>query len=212
MKENATMTDRTGGDSKPLAARIRDLLRRYNPIYLAPLAFLSLPAEFVDQLFFLDIFGIFWLFFVWIFIGPLVDLALRSRIEEESKPTDWQDLTQFVGGALATVRHRGSLPDVESYEQSVDYRLPFDGEWTVVNGSPEQEYSHSWIYPNQRYAYDFLITDEDARSKSEGAEPRVGEYYCYDEPVLAPADGVVVDAFDAALESTHAGGFSYGRS
>jgi hypothetical protein len=239
MTENATMTDHTTGDSEPLAARIRDLLRRYNPIYLAPLAFLSLPVEFVDQLAFLEIFEIFWLFFLWIFIGPLVDLALRTQIEEESEPTDWigaggpeslvvfiltmplaflnplvllQDLTQFAGGALAAVRHRGSLPDVESYEQSVEYRLPFDGEWTVVNGSPEQEYSHSWIYPNQRYAYDFLITDEDARSKSEGAGSTVEEYYCYDEPVLAPADGVVVDAFDAALESTRAGGFSHPAS
>jgi len=239
MTENATMTDPTGGDAESLAARIRDGLRRYNPIYLAPLAFLSLPAGFVDQLALLEIFEIFWLFFLWIFIGPLVDLALRTQIEEESEPTDWvsaggwgslvvfiltmplavlnplvflQDLTQFAGGALATLRHRGSLPDAESYEQSVDCRLPFDGEWTVVNGSPEREYSHSWIYPNQRYAYDFLITDEDGRSRPEGAGSSVEEYYCYDEPVLAPADGVVVDAFDAALESTRAGGFSHPAS
>jgi hypothetical protein len=42
MTENVTMTDHAGGASEPLAARIRDLLRRYNPIYLAPLAVLSL--------------------------------------------------------------------------------------------------------------------------------------------------------------------------
>jgi hypothetical protein len=101
------------------------------------------------------------------------------------------------------------LPDAESYDQQVSYRLPFDGTWTVVNGSPEREYSHSWIYANQRYAYDFVITDEEGRSRPEGAAPTVDNYYCYEEPVLAPADGVVVDAFDAALETSRAAGLSH---
>jgi hypothetical protein len=236
MAENVSTTDSSTTGTEPRAARLRDALRRYNPLYLGPLGFLSIPAEYFDGLAFLDVFGIFYLFFLWIFVGPIVDIGLRSRIEGTSEPTDWiemgdwktlvvalgtmplvflnplvlfQDLRQFLGGWLGALRQRGALPDAETYDQSVSYRLPFDGEWTVVNGSPDREYSHSWIYPNQRYAYDFVITDDEGRTKPADAGSTVEEYYCYDESILAPAEGIVVDAFDAALESTRANGFSH---
>lgn len=239
MTENVPTPETSTPNSEPFAARLRDGLRRYNPLYLAPLGFLSIPTEFVDGMDFLDIFGIFYLFFLWIFVGPIVDIALRTRLDEDSDPTDWigmgswktilialgtmplmflnplvlfQDIRQFLGGWLGALRYGGRLPDVESYEQSTSYRLPFDTEWTVVNGSPEREYSHSWIYPNQRYAYDFVITDKQGNTKPEETSATVEEYYCYDEAILAPAEGTVVDAFDSALETTHANGFSHPAS
>lgn len=43
----------------------------------------------------------------------------------------------------------------------------------------------------QRYAYDFVITDDDGRThRGDGTANE--EYYCFDEPILAPADGAVV--------------------
>ncbi|ELZ15228.1 Peptidase M23 [Haloterrigena salina JCM 13891] len=120
-----------------------------------------------------------------------------------------QDAMQFVGGAVAVARHRGSVPDAESHEQRVSYRLPFDGAWTVANGSHEKDYSHSWFPLNQRYAYDFVITDGDGRTRPDDAAATVDDYYCYDEPVLAPADGVVVDVSDSDFESARAGGLSH---
>ncbi len=196
---------------------------------LGLLGLLSLPADLFESLAFLDIFGLFFLFFLWMFVGPLVDAALAG---DQTKPTDWvemgspwgilgvalsmlnplvvaQDLTQGVGGLLAVFRHRGSLPDAASYDQAVSYRLPVEGTWTVVNGSPEREYSHSWVYPSQRYAYDLVVTDEKGRTRPEEADSGVEAYYCYDEPVVAPADGVVVDALDAVLESSRASGLSH---
>lgn len=236
MAQEPPATAQSQSESRSVASRLRDMLQGFNPVMLGLLGFLSLPAEVFDSLRLLRIFGIFYLFFLWIFIGPLVDMVLARRTDEETEPTDWfqagtvrefaagylmlpltllnplvvaQDLTQALGGLASFVRYRGSLPDAESYDQQVDYRLPVEGTWTVVNGSPEREYSHSWIYPNQRYAYDLLITDEEGRSRPEGAGPATEEYYCHDEPVLAPADGVVVDTFDAVLESDRAGGFSH---
>jgi len=236
MTENATAADETEHGTPSVATRLRALLRRIDPTRLGLLGLLSLPGRFVDSLAFLKVFGVFFLFFLWIFVGPLIDAVLARREEAETEPTDWieigtwrtyavaylmipltllnplvmvQDLLQAFGGVVAFLRHRGSLPDAESYEQRVSYRLPVEGTWTVVNGSPEREHSHSWIYPNQRYAYDFLITDEDGRSRPEGTSTAVENYYCYEEPVLAPADGVVVDAFDAILEASRGGGFSH---
>jgi hypothetical protein len=238
MTEHTPASEDVDAESRTtvLLARLRHLLRRFDPTLLGLLGLLSLPATVFDSLAFLEPFGIFFLCFFWILLGPLVDMALARGVDEETEPTDWfevggwreyavsflmlpltvlnplvmtQDLLQFVGGATAVVRYRGSLPDAESYEQQVSYRLPFEGTWTVVNGSPEREYSHSWIYVNQRYAYDFLITDEQGRSRPEGTSTAVENYYCYDEPVVAPADGVVVDTFDTALEASRGGGFSH---
>ena len=238
MTENATATDDADPPSRAtaVAGRLRRLLRRFDPTLLGLLGFLALPAYVSDSLSFLEVFEPFFLFFLWFFVGPIVDMVLARGADEETEPTDWlqvgrvrefavgylmipltllnplvmtQDLLQMAGGAASFLRHRGSFPDSESYEQQVPYRLPVDGTWTVVNGSPEREYSHSWIYPNQRYAYDVLITDEDGRSRPEGTNTAVENYYCYDEPVVAPADGVVVDSFDATLEASRGGGFSH---
>jgi hypothetical protein len=219
-----------------VTARLRELLRRFDPTILGLLGLLSVPSYVFDSLVLLRVFSIFYIFFLWMLVGPLVDAVLSRGTDEETEPTDWlqvgsvrefavgylmipltllnplvfaQDIIQGVGGLVTFVRYRGSIPDAEGYDQQVDYRLPVEGTWTVVNGSPEREHSHSWIYPNQRYAYDLLITDEEGRSRPEEAGPTTEEYYCYDEPVLAPADGVVVDTFDAVLESDRAGGLSH---
>jgi len=236
MTANSTTTDQSTARVTAVVSRLRELLRRFDPTLLGLLGFLSLPAYVFDSLAFLEVFGVFFLFFLWMFVGPLVDMALARGAGEETEPTDWiqlggarelvvgylmipvsllnplvvvQDFLQAFGGALALVRHRGSLPDAASYDQQVSYRLPVEGTWTAVSGSPEREYSHSWIYPNQRYAYDLLVTDEDGRSHPEGTGTAVEEYYCYDEPVLAPADGIVVDTFDTVLEAPLGGGFSH---
>jgi len=232
MTDHGQTADR---EAQSLRARLRALLRRVDPTSLGLLGVLSLPAHLSDSFAVLELFGVFFLFFLWVFVEPVLDVAL-ARGDEGTEPTDWidaggtrdlvvaylllpltmlnplamtQDLLQLFGRGVAHLRYRGAVPDAEGYEQEVSYRLPFDGTWTVVNGSPEKEYSHSWVYVNQRYAYDFVITDEEGRSRPAGAGSALENYYCYDEPVLAPADGVVVDAYDTELESSRGGGLSH---
>jgi len=101
---------------------------------------------------------------------------------------------QVAGTIVAFARHGGQLPRPETYESPVEYRLPFDGEWTVVNGSPDKRYSHSWFPVRQRYAYDFVITDDDGRTHDDSGG--LDSFYCFDEPILAPADGTVVRSKD----------------
>ncbi|GAB6862660.1 M23 family metallopeptidase [Haloplanus litoreus] len=101
---------------------------------------------------------------------------------------------QVAGAIVALVRHAGRLPHPETYESTVEYRLPFDGEWTVVNGSPDKRYSHSWFPVRQRYAHDFVITDNDGRTHD--GSGGLDSFYCFDEPILAPAAGTVVRAKD----------------
>ncbi len=208
---------------------------RITSFHLGLLGLLAVPGWLFESLAFMQVFGLFFLFFLWPLVAPLFTWAFE-RDDKPPEPIDWihmgdwrlwvkayvmipltflnpviltQDALQMLGMIPAYVRHRGSFPAPESYDQRVSYRLPFEGTWTVVNGGHERTDSHSWFPVTQRYAYDFVITDEDGRSRPEGTSAVVENYYCYDEPVLAPADGVVVEAWDSAAESRRADGLSH---
>ncbi|MBS3966536.1 MAG: M23 family metallopeptidase [Truepera sp.] len=64
------------------------------------------------------------------------------------------------------------------------------GCWLVVNGGIDEETSHSWELVGQRYAYDFVIDQEGRTYQGEGT--RLEDYYAFGQPILAPADGRVV--------------------
>jgi len=226
-------------ESSGLVSRLRERVRSVSPFSLMILGFLGFVGTAVERLEVLELFYLFWLFAFWPFLGGLVGAIKRSLgyEEETAEPRDWlvmdtgwraqfafllgiplsilnplmarQDLMQLLGSLVALVRHRGSLPDPTTFEQAVDYRVPVDGTWTVVNGSPIKEYSHSWFPATQRYAYDFVVTDEAGRTRPEGTDTSVENYYCYDRPVVAPADGTVVAVGDGDPELGRGGGLSH---
>lgn len=202
-------------------------LRRYvpDPMSLTMLGLLAIPGYLVPSLARLQVFALFFLFGFWPFVSALlpsrgesptdwIDIgggAYGRRAVLTSLPTfvnpwvQWQGIKQLLGQVLVLARYRGRLPSPERYEQSTDLRLPFDGEWTVVNGSHEKAHSHSWGIYGQRYAYDFVVTDETARTH-EGDGSRAEQYHCWDRPILAPAAGVVVEASDGHRDYPKAGG------
>ncbi|ELZ95851.1 Peptidase M23 [Haloferax mucosum ATCC BAA-1512] len=203
------------------------------------MGFIGFLGDAFPQLEVLTLFHLFWLFALWPFASMLCATVKQSLgfDEGEKGPRDWlemndgwrgqvafllgvplsvlnpwmfrQDVMQLFGSLVAGIRHRGSLPAPDTYTQATRYRLPVDGTWTVVNGSPIKAYSHSWFPATQRYAYDFVITDESGRSRPEGTDSSTENYYCYDEPVLAPASGVVVAVHDSDPELKRAGGLSH---
>ena len=103
---------------------------------------------------------------------------------------------------LVVLEHRygGRLPGPADYRSPRQYSLPFRGAWTVVNGGVTKETSHSWDIPTQRYAYDFLILDEEGRS-FQGDETDPAAFYCYGQDILAPADGVVAEVLSGQPDS-----------
>ena len=69
--------------------------------------------------------------------------------------------------------------------------LPFWGEWTVSQGH-DDEYTHKGDWGK---AFDFEIRDENGKTFT--ANGLLCEnYYCYNKPVLAPADGIVEEIID----------------
>ena len=112
--------------------------------------------------------------------------------------TPWGILTQILqiaGQGAAYVRYRGNLPTTEQRSLKTEFRLPVEGQWTVVNGGVTPDTSHSWEIFSQRYAYDFLQTDDDGATHA-GSGNELEDYYAYGKPIVAPADGTVVDVSD----------------
>jgi hypothetical protein len=206
-------------ERNPRWKRLDRLVRRLpDPSLLSVFGFLGLPALLFDRFEHLADFMLFFLFGLW----PLVKGVVSGATDDEPEPTDWIDsggraanarayaamlllqfqpavlvigLLQLAGHVPILLRYRGRLPNPERYDGAVDYRLPFDGEWTVVNGSPDRRYSHSWGILTQRYAHDFVVTDESGRTY-EGDRSGPEAHYCFEEPIVAPADGEVVAAGD----------------
>jgi urea transporter/murein DD-endopeptidase MepM/ murein hydrolase activator NlpD len=69
--------------------------------------------------------------------------------------------------------------------------LPFWGEWIVSQGYGGK-HTHKGDWQN---ALDMILTDEN--KKAYGSTPYQNEnYYCYNKPVIAPADGTVAEIID----------------
>jgi len=69
--------------------------------------------------------------------------------------------------------------------------LPFWGEWTISQGyNGKHTHKGDW-----KDALDTILTDENGKQYS--PTPYKNEsYYCYNKPVIAPADGTVMDIID----------------
>jgi urea transporter len=98
-------------------------------------------------------------------------------------------------------RYFGATPE-ETLENDVVRRARFDaaarplalpvlGRWTVWQACDDR-----WTHQGDwRYAYDFVITDDEGRTHAPGAA-RLSDFYCYRKPVVSPCRGRVVKVVD----------------
>jgi hypothetical protein len=101
-------------------------------------------------------------------------------------------IKQTFGQIIILFKNIKGFPDRDNYTNQAEYILPFNGRWKVANGGSTKENSHSWEIFTQRYAYDFIIFDSIGLSyKDKGL--RLEDYYCFEQEVLSPADGEIVN-------------------
>lgn len=82
--------------------------------------------------------------------------------------------------------------DVERFRYDmIPVRLPFYGAWVVSQGyEGSMTHKGSW-----RHALDFVILNQEGKQyKDKGDLPE--DYFCYNKPVLAPADGFIESVVD----------------
>ncbi len=135
----------------------------------------------------------FWLFWLFGFVGIFYNF-----------PVFLQSLKQLWGMLTIPLRYGSRIPSAENYQCKVKYSLPFQEQWTAVNGGVDKAASHSWGIHTQRYAYDFLILNGEGHSFM-GEPTKAASYYCYGKEILAPADGEVVEARDEYPDSLISG-------
>jgi len=134
-----------------------------------------------------------YVFLLLIFIDIMLSVISRNMLQELYMA--FQGIfIQLPALIYLYIKHGFKLPSIRTYKQGNEYSLPFEGEWLVIAGGISKESSHSWLMGSQRYAYDFVIVDEHGHSFKDSEESMVdGDYYCYNQNILAPADGTIVE-------------------
>lgn len=114
---------------------------------------------------------------------------------------NWQSIIQLIGQLSLRLKNK------KVQETKNKYSLPFLGKWCAINGGTSKENSHSWDILTQRFAYDFVIVNNIKESFNKN--PNIIEnYYCYNQPLLAVQDGVVVDVRNNVKDYQTVGNYS----
>jgi murein DD-endopeptidase MepM/ murein hydrolase activator NlpD len=99
------------------------------------------------------------------------------------------------------------------YRTRTKLRLPVRGEWTVFWGGPTLDKNYHAFTRDQRFALDLLIMQDGRTHRGDGTH--LADYFCYGQPVLAPAAGTVVwvqdslpDQVPGQMDPAHATGNS----
>ncbi len=153
------------------------------------LGLLGLLGLFFDN----KVFDLLWLFWLFGFVEIISNFSVFK-----------QAMKQLFGMLAVPLRYGRRLPNKNNYHCKVKYSLPFAGRWTAVNGGVDKDSSHSWSIHTQRYAYDFLILDEEGKSCS-GDKTKAESYYCYGREILAPANGEVIETGTGCPDSRISG-------
>jgi hypothetical protein len=94
---------------------------------------------------------------------------------------------------------RTPLPPDPGAGRDVQLRLPVAGTWWVYWGGPTERQNYHAPTPDQRHAYDLVQWRRGGTARGKGTRNR--DYFAFDRRVVAPADGVVVEAQDGVRDN-----------
>src|SRR5258708_5980887 len=86
-------------------------------------------------------------------------------------------------------------------KQLTELSLPFKSKWLVGWGGDTSELNQHHDVPAQKFAFDFLGVDENGKTHR-GDGTKNEDYLCFGREILAPADGIVVEAIDGVRDNT----------
>jgi len=91
-----------------------------------------------------------------------------------------------------TIRPLPSPPEGHNagYKDTTKLKLPFSGQWLVYQGGHGVFNNEYQMTDDQQFAMDFVLLKDG--SLFEGDATKNEQFYCFGQPVLAPADGRVV--------------------
>jgi murein DD-endopeptidase MepM/ murein hydrolase activator NlpD len=124
-------------------------------------------------------------------ICGLIRSAWRRPFWRQWRVVGFLGLTAIAASSFGFRVYPSSHDGVPS---RVAFRLPLDGPITVGWGGATPDLNAHVSVPDQRWAYDLVVTRDGKTRRGTGKS--LGSYYCYGQPVLAPASGTVYATFD----------------
>ena len=126
-------------------------------------------------------------------------MTRAERIRNFPK-TGWRN---SLARHLAALTKRPAPTTFLGYQTQSALCLPFAGEWYVYWGGRSAAQNKHVVARDQRFAYDFLILARGRSGQSyRGSGESNTDYYCFGQPVYAPADGIVVKVENELPDNT----------
>jgi hypothetical protein len=128
--------------------------------------------------------------------------SMLSRATVYSRLSEFSNSKAQIGATIVidengdteafTLRPLPSLPEGHNagYKDNAKLQLPFSGQWLVYQGGHGIFNNGYQMIEDQRFAMDFVMLKNG--SPFEGDATTNEQFYCFSQPVLAPADGTVV--------------------
>ncbi|HEX8331028.1 MAG TPA: peptidoglycan DD-metalloendopeptidase family protein [Segetibacter sp.] len=126
------------------------------------------------------------------FIGGIITSIIRRPFFTPLRIAAFIALVLLCFSGSIYNKYPSSYDDKPS---KVVFRLPLDTATTVAWGGGNENVNYHVVAPDQCWAYDLLVI-KDGKSFS-GDSTKLENYHCYGLPVLAPAAGKVIKAYDA---------------
>jgi len=127
--------------------------------------------------------------------------TLYSRLSDFSKTTNVQVVTNIAINEHGQVEIFQVGPERSPYQgrfggykDATKLKLPFKGEWFVDQGGRSAFQNLNFNNDDQRFALDFALLKNGRPFRGDGSDS--SDYYCFGQPVLATAEGTVVDVQD----------------
>ncbi|MDB6038101.1 MAG: Peptidase, partial [Verrucomicrobiales bacterium] len=115
------------------------------------------------------------------------------------------DMTLVLDGqnkiAGLLFRPHAASAEAPPKKQLTELSLPFKGKWLVFWGGDTIAINQHHDVPAQRFAFDLLGVDATGETHR-GDGSRNEDYFCFGREVVAPADGIVVEAIDGVRDNT----------
>lgn len=134
----------------------------------------------------------------WFFAAMVLVVSPWSAIPSGSRA----DLARLVAGVVLAGALAASplmfrcYPSRRGLESRLGFRVPFDGPIAVAWGGGTPDVNYHVVAPDQRWAYDLVVTREGATHRGDGTT--LGDYFVFGRDVLAPCAGTVHAVSDGA--------------
>jgi hypothetical protein len=116
----------------------------------------------------------------------------RAETIRNFPKTGWRNV---LARHLAALTKRAAPSEFLRYQTQTALYLPFAGEWYAYWGGRSVAQNKHVVARDQRFAYDFLILARGCSGRSYRSPGESNtDYYCFGQPIYAPADGIVVKA------------------